>query len=169
VATTNSIAEENLALVDYEVIRLPKKMGAKEGGTNLIGGVAMGMVVQIRIYGDPNNPSPTLSLPDVPWFAGITALQAMIIAEAMNPINFVFRVEYRSIYGAQIDSIDGVTDDDTPNCYWLLWIDHNQSAVGASEAILMEDPSKTTALVEWKFTDISAQPSDAVMRKISAV
>jgi hypothetical protein len=39
-------------------------------------------VVQIKIYANPNDPNPTQTLLDVPWFAGITALQAMIIGDA---------------------------------------------------------------------------------------
>jgi hypothetical protein len=125
----------------------------------------MANVVQIRIYSDPANANPTQSLPDVPWYAGITVLQAMIIGESMNPTNFVFRVEYRSIYGAQIDSIDGVADGATPNCYWLLWVNGAESTVGASEAILFEDLTKQTALVEWKYTDVSrANPSSLKLK-----
>jgi hypothetical protein len=39
----------------------------------------MANIVKINIYADPSKPNLTLSLPDVPWYAGITALQAMII------------------------------------------------------------------------------------------
>jgi len=126
-------------------------------------------VVQIKIYADPQNPNPTQVLPDVPWYAGITALQAMIIGEALNPTNFSFRVEYRSIYGAQIDSIDGTTDAATPNCYWLLWINRSESSVGASEAILFEDLTNQTALVEWKYTDITNMQSKSVSLKTAAL
>src|SRR5271155_2881382 len=42
----------------------------------------------------------------------------------MHSTNFGLRVPYRSIYGsiygAQIDAIDGVSDGDQPNHYWLL-------------------------------------------------
>ncbi|MEA2823025.1 MAG: hypothetical protein QOJ86_5029 [Bradyrhizobium sp.] len=122
-------------------------------------------IVQIKIYADPVSPNPTQSLPDVPWYAGITVLQAMIIGESMNPTNFSFRVEYRSIYGAQIDSIDGTTDGATPNCYWLLWINGVESTVGASEAILLEDLTNQTALVEWKYTDVSTGPRPSMKLK----
>ncbi len=92
----------------------------------------------------------------------------MIIGEAMNPSNFTFRVEYRSIYGAQIDSIDGTTDGATANCYWLLWINGNESSVGASEAILFEDLNNQTALVEWKYMDVSTMQSKSVNLKTAA-
>jgi hypothetical protein len=39
--------------------------------------------VDIKIFKDPANP-PTHDIPDVPWFAGITVLEAMIIGEAMS-------------------------------------------------------------------------------------
>jgi hypothetical protein len=126
-------------------------------------------VVQIKIYPDPNNPTQIQTLPDVPWFAGITVLQAMIIGEAMNPTNFKFRVEYRSIYGAQIDSIDGTTDAATQNCYWLLFVNNNESSVGASEAILLEDLTNQTALVEWKYTDITKLQSKSATLKTAPI
>ena len=129
----------------------------------------MGNVVQIKFYADPNNTNPTQTLPDVPWYAGITVLQAMIIGEASSPTNFSFRVEYRSIYGAQIDSVDGTTDGATPNCYWLLWINGIESTVGASEAILFEDLTNQTALVEWKYTDITKMQSKSVKPKTTAL
>lgn len=91
------------------------------------------------IYADPNSPAPTMTLPDVPWYAGITALQAMIIGEAMHPSNFSFRVVYRSIYGAFVDSIDAVIDEDIPDWYWLLAIDGIDSNVGASEGRDQDD------------------------------
>ncbi|GLQ91970.1 DUF4430 domain-containing protein [Dyella acidisoli] len=116
----------------------------------------MGYTVEINIYADQTQP-PSLILSGIPWYAGMTALQAMIIGEALNTKNFAFRVEYRSIYGAQIDSIDGLSDGDQPNHYWLLFVDGKESLVGASEAIIKEDPSKRSSLVEWKYTDMSAQ------------
>jgi hypothetical protein len=91
----------------------------------------MANTVKIDIYADPSKPNPTLSLPDVPWYAGITALQAMVIGEALHPLNFSFRVIYRSIYGAFIDSIDCLADEDKPNHYWMLYIDGDEAKVGA--------------------------------------
>jgi hypothetical protein len=128
-----------------------------------------GNIVQIKIYADPSNPNPTRTLPDVPWYAGITALQSMIIGEAMTPTNFGFRVEYRSIYGAQLDSIDNVTDGSMPNCYWLLWINGQESTVGASEAILFEDLSNQSALVEWRFQDVTAMKLVSLKLKVGAL
>ncbi|UGY14383.1 MULTISPECIES: DUF4430 domain-containing protein [Bradyrhizobium] len=128
-----------------------------------------GNSIQIKIYAKPSDPNPTHVLPDVPWYAGITALQATIIGEAMNSTNFSFRVEYRSIYGAQIDSIDGVADGSTPNCYWLLWINGKESPVGASEAILFEDLTNQTALIEWKFQDVTVAPPASLKLKTAAL
>jgi hypothetical protein len=115
----------------------------------------MANMVKINIYANPAQPGPTLSLPDVPWYAGITALQAMVIGEALHPSNFGFRVVYRSIYGAFIDSIDGLTDGDQPNHYWMLYIDGEEAEVGASEAILQADATKTHVVVEWRYCDVS--------------
>ncbi len=119
----------------------------------------MSNVVQIKIYADPSSSNPTMTLPDIPWYAGITALQAMIIGEAMYASNFSFRVAYRSIYGAFVDSIDNVTDNDTPNHYWLLTIDGSDPGVGASEAIIQESTTNTRALVEWRYESASRRHS----------
>jgi hypothetical protein len=124
----------------------------------------MAYTIQIEVYADPANP-PTLTLANVPWYAGITALQAMVIGEAMNVANFAFRVEYRSIYGAEIDSIDGLSDGDRPNHYWILYIDGVLSQVGASEAIVSESPTKQSALIEWKYENMSGRSPAAISRK----
>jgi hypothetical protein len=77
----------------------------------------------------------------------------------MHSLNFSFRVVYRSIYGAFVDSIDGVTDGDIKDCFWFLTIDGADSKVGVSEAIISEDNTKTTALIEWYFKVASASSS----------
>ncbi|MFM0347863.1 DUF4430 domain-containing protein [Paraburkholderia sp. RL17-347-BIC-D] len=128
----------------------------------------MNYTVEINVYADPAKP-PSLKLPPVPWYAGLTALQAMIIGEALCAKNFSFRVEYRSIYGAQIDLIDGLADGDQPNHYWLLYVDGVESSVGASEAIILENPSKRSSLVEWKYTDMSSQVSVSLPLKTNAL
>ena len=114
--------------------------------------------VRIQIYADPNNPRPTRVISDVPWFSGITALQAMIIGGTMSAADFSFRVIYRSgpICGAEIDAIDGVSDGDTAKHYWLLYVDGCESKVGASEAIILGDATDQTPVVEWRYTDVSA-------------
>jgi hypothetical protein len=43
--------------------------------------------VQIKIYTEPTNPNLTLSLTDVPWYAGITALQAMMVGDEHKQLN----------------------------------------------------------------------------------
>ena len=83
----------------------------------------------------------------------------------MNAANFAFRVEYRSIYGAQIDSIDGLTDGDQPDHCWIVYVDGVMSQVGPSEAILQEDYGKQTALIEWKYENMSGRPAAAIARK----
>jgi Domain of unknown function (DUF4430) len=114
--------------------------------------------ISIKIFKDPQS-TPTHDIEDVPWFAGINVLQAMIIGEAMcHKANFEFQVKYRSVFGAYIDSIDGLADGDTPNHYWMLYVNGTPSQYGASEALLFEDDSTTTALIEWKY-EVPAQPS----------
>jgi hypothetical protein len=113
--------------------------------------------VNIKIFKDLPKP-PTHDIKDVPWYAGITVLQAMVIGEAMyHQANFEFRVKYRSVYGAYIDSIDALADGDQPNHYWMLYINGEASNYGASESLLFEDDSTTTVLVEWKYEDMATK------------
>lgn len=129
----------------------------------------MANIVKINIYADTAKPDPTLSLPDVPWYAGITVLQAMIIGEALHPSNFSFRVIYRSIYGAFIDSIDGLADEDQPNHYWMMYVDGEETQVGASEAILLEDETRTHVVVEWRYCDVSGASHNQASLKSKAL
>jgi hypothetical protein len=79
----------------------------------------------------------------------------MIIGEALHPNDFSFRVIYRSVYGAFIDSIDSLADGDKPNHYWLLYINGDEAQVGATEAILLEDSAERVVIIEWRYVDTS--------------
>lgn len=115
--------------------------------------------IKIQIYADPNNSNPTLTLPDIPWFPGLTVLQAMIIGISMHSADLSFGILYRSspICGAAIDSINGVSNGDRANHYWSLYMNGQETVVGAGETILLWDVSRQTALVEWRYTDASAE------------
>ncbi|MGO8856039.1 MAG: DUF4430 domain-containing protein [Steroidobacteraceae bacterium] len=112
-------------------------------------------IVMINIYSAPGASRPTHQLPHVPWFAGITALQAMVLGEAMYEKSFSFRVVYRSIYGAFIDCIDDVADDPERHCFWMLYINGTEAQIGASEAIIQEDEVVTSASIDWRYEDVS--------------
>jgi hypothetical protein len=115
--------------------------------------------ITIKIYKDPTQPDPSYQLTDVPWFAGITALQAMVLGEAM----------YEKSFGAFIDSIDGVDDDLVKQKFWMLYINGQESAVGVSEAIISEDEMITAATVEWRYDDISGGDHQQVALKTKAI
>jgi hypothetical protein len=121
--------------------------------------------VTIKIYKNPSKPDPSDQLPDVPWFAGMTVLQAMVIGEAMYEKSFSFRVVYRSIFGAFIDSIDDVEDDPGSQRFWMLFVNGQESSVGVSEAIISEDETITTAVIEWRYEDISGKDRQQVALK----
>lgn len=110
--------------------------------------VAKSHTVTITIRPDPNR-KPTHTIEDIPWFPGITVLEAMIIGEAMSPKRFSFRAVYASFYGAFIDQIDNLADQGGK--YWMLYINAKSSNLGASEAIVLEDPFTPTIKVEWKY------------------
>jgi hypothetical protein len=74
-------------------------------------------------------------------------------------------VKYRSVYGAYVDSIDGLADGDKPNHSWTLYIDGKASSDGASESLLFEDDSTTSVLIEWKYEGMSAKEHQQVARR----
>jgi|GEM_PF-2591240 len=125
--------------------------------------------VTVNVFKDPASPDPSHQLTNIPWFAGLTALQAMVIGEAMYEASFSFRVVYRSVFGAFIDSIDGLEDDPTTQHFWTLYINGVESNVGASEAIILEDETIDLAVIEWRFADFSAGPSKQVDLKTKSL
>lgn len=72
----------------------------------------------------------------------------MVIAQAMDQ-TFSFRAVYHSFYGAFVDGIDDKVDA-APN-YWFFSLNHAQSLVGVSEAIVPEDVSGVNVEIEWIF------------------
>src|SRR6266404_3984504 len=101
---------------------------------------------------------------------GINVVQAMVIGEAMyHSANFEFRVLYRSVFGAYIDSIDQLSDGDRPNHYWMLYINGSLSSYGASEALVFEDDTTTTAQVDWKYEDVAATRHPQLLGKTKPI
>ena len=123
--------------------------------------------ISIKVQPDPAA-SPTFAVDDIPWFAGITVLQAMIIADAMTDATFSFRAVYASSYGAFIDKINGL--EDQGGKYWMLFIDQKEADVGVSEALLLEQAGQNVE-VEWKYLPVpSSTPAGSqVSRKIRAM
>jgi hypothetical protein len=120
--------------------------------------------VSLRIA-DPQGGPPTL-FENIPWFPGMTILEAMIIAQGMYVKSFSFQVEYHSFYGAFANAIDGTVDQGS--FYWIVQVDGNDSPLGISEAILQENPNENVE-VEWQYRDTSKQPqTDQVKRKLLA-
>jgi hypothetical protein len=101
----------------------------------------------------------------IPWYAGISALDAMIIADAITEpaghrvtpaykpeLDFSFRATFSSMYGAFVDQIAGVEGHD--GMYWILYIylegqAPQLSTRGVSEALLIEDTAGFNIVVEW--------------------
>lgn len=109
----------------------------------------------------------------IPWYAGMTALDAMIVADAITEpaghrgtpeykpgLDFSFRATFSSMYGAFVDQIAGVTGLD--GMYWLLYIyldgqTPQLSTRGVSEALLSEDMAGFNTVIEWRY---EAPPRD---------
>lgn len=96
---------------------------------------------------------------NIPWYPGITVLQAMVIAQAMEPGKFSFRAVYHSFFGAFIDRIDDTPEHD--GRFWLLAVSNNPSAVGVSEAILPETAPGQNVDIEWSFLLPEEHPTGA--------
>jgi hypothetical protein len=123
--------------------------------------------ISISVFVDPSKPA-TLVVSGIPWYPGITVLQAMVLADAMTEPAFSFRAVYASFYGAFIDQIIGTADADIH--YWMLSVDADSAQVGTSTQLIVEDPKPTNVDVEWKYTAATTpgtQPQ--VARKIKAI
>lgn len=103
----------------------------------------------VSISIDPGDGSAPKQVTGVPWYPGITVLQAMTIGQAMNPGSLSFRLLYHSFFGAFVDMIDDVAD--AGDNYWLFSISNQPSSVGVSEAIIAEDASGQNIDVEWLY------------------
>ena len=103
----------------------------------------------------------------VPWYPGITVLQAMVIAQSMHPGSFSFRVLYHSFYGAFVDMIGGVTDADPK--YWTVSVSNNPLPVGVSEAIVLEERQGENVEIEWRFGVPDADDAAQASRKTAAL
>jgi hypothetical protein len=104
---------------------------------------------------------------DVPWYPGITVLQAMVIAQSMHPGSFSFRVLYHSFHGAFVDMIDGTTDADPK--YWTVSVSNNPLPVGVSEAIVLEDKQGENVEIQWRFGIPEADDAAQASRKTKAL
>ena len=110
---------------------------------------------------------PAHQVSHIPWYAGIRALDAMILADAMTEpaghrgtpeykpeLDFSFRTTFSSMYGAFVDQIAGISDHNGK--YWILYIylkgqTPQLSTRGVSEALLIEDVAGLNIVVEWRF------------------
>jgi Domain of unknown function (DUF4430) len=102
---------------------------------------------------DPNGGPPSL-FENIPWFAGMTILEAMLITQGMYEPGFRFQVEYNSFFGAFVNSIDGTPDQE--NNFWIVQINGKDCDLGVSEAIIFEQPNQNVE-VEWQYRDITQQ------------
>jgi Domain of unknown function (DUF4430) len=121
----------------------------------------------ISILISQESSEPPKQVTGIPWYPGITVLQAMVIAQSMHPGSFSFRVLYHSFYGAFVDMIDGVADADPK--YWTVSVSNNQLPVGVSEAIVLEDRQGENVEIEWKFGVPEADDAPQASRKTKAL
>ncbi len=105
----------------------------------------VGSTVSLAI--DKGDGSTVPAISGIPWFPGLTVLQAMIIAQAMQPDIFNFTITYHSKYGAFVQAIDDAAEGGGK--FWMLKIDNKPSPVGVSEAIVIEQPTGATIAVQW--------------------
>ena len=103
----------------------------------------------------------------IPWYAGMRALDAMIVADAITEpaghrgtseykpeLDFSFRATFSSMHGAFVDQIAGVSAHG--GRHWILYLylegqAPQLSARGVSEALLIEDAAGLDIVVEWRY------------------
>jgi hypothetical protein len=109
---------------------------------------SVGSTVKI-VVSAPGKQTPALD--GIPWFPGLTVLQAMVIGQAMaGPTGFSFRTVYHSQFGAYVDEIDDALEGGGD--YWLLRLaDPNGPLTdfGPAEQILAEPVQGSTLAVYW--------------------
>ena len=104
-----------------------------------------GSTVKVRIdKGDGKTPA---EFPNVPWYPGLTVLQAMIMAQAMYSASFNFRVNYHSVYGAFVESIDDASEGNGK--YWMVSLGPKHEDVG--------NPAGDVATVSWVLQVVPAK------------
>ena len=121
----------------------------------------------ISILISQDQAQPLKQITGIPWYPGITVLQAMVIGQSMNPGSFSFRVVYHSFYGAFVDMIDDIADA-APK-YWMVSVSNNPSPVGVSEAVVLEDNQGENVEIEWKFRIPQQVPNAQATRKTKAL
>jgi hypothetical protein len=128
--------------------------------------------------------APSRWVENIPWYAGMTVLQAMIMADAITEpsghpgasdyqpqCDFSFRVTYSSMFGAFVDQIGGKSAQGGK--YWALYYylkgeAPKPSQYGVSEALLLEDAAGQTMFVEWRFEAPRANHPGAGLAKALA-
>lgn len=115
----------------------------------------------VPVAGQP----PSQRLTNIPWQPGTTVLSAMILADALSPFTFTFRVLFASASGAMIDMIDGVEEHD--NVSWLAYVNGQFSDLGVSTTLVPGRPGAPAAAIEWKLETVTpGHPAfDHVTRK----
>jgi hypothetical protein len=100
------------------------------------------------------------SLTGIPWFPGLTVLQAMVIGQAMyGETAFCFRLVYHSEYGAFVDMIDDVPQGGGD--FWFLRVDAQDAAFGPAEQILAQPPQGAVCTISWS---LEPAPANATGR-----
>lgn len=72
-------------------------------------------------------------------------------------------------HGAFVDCIDGIADDPSAHRFWMLYINGEEASVGVSKAIIMEDKTVTSAVVEWRYADASKAETQQVVLKTKSL
>lgn len=82
----------------------------------------------------PTPGSPSHFFGSVPWYPGITVLDALILADAMIEDTFTFTILYGSGYGAFVQQFD--QSPPPSGAYWMLYVNNILADHGVSETML---------------------------------
>lgn len=89
--------------------------------------------ITLRILADGTSAA-SRTIGDIPWYPGITILDALMIADGMFEDTFTFQIKYTSVFGAWMEEVDGVANA-SPK-YWFFHVNDVPIEVGPSSLVL---------------------------------
>lgn len=113
----------------------------------------------ITLQINPGSGGTPRTIPNVPWYPGISALDVMIVADAMFDDTFTFRLVYKSLFGAWVDLIDDI--EDTDSVFWIMYVNGASATQGVSSEIIPMPADNSPAILEWRFESFGHENEQA--------
>lgn len=105
--------------------------------------------ITLRILSDSSG-TPSRTIENIPWYPGITILDAMLIADGMFADTFTFTLTYTSEYGAWLNAVDGKSNSNSE--FWLFVVNGKQADEGVSSFVIDKPLNETPVALDLVFT-----------------